>query len=519
MHRRILSAFFSTCLLFLNLLPSPAHAESAVVPEALPEAFGYSHKILLRDTWHSAYQADEPIHMSDADAYTSLEGITTFRGNNWRDTASWGTIPENPTSLNIVWQVRVGGIDSWAGVGWTGQPAVIRWPEETLLLMNLNPEKQAKSGLTEVIYAALDGKIRFLDLEDGSETRPPIQQPAPIKGSVTIDPRGLPLLYCGQGLSTAGKKSVKTGLRIYSLVDQSLLYFLNGKDSFALRRWFAFDAAPLVDAATDTLIETGENGLIYRIQLNTSLDESGHPTVHPEVVRYRYKSSVTDKQGIENSPAVWDHYLYFADNSGLLSCVDLNTLEALWLADTGDDTDATIVLEEQNGHPFLYTVCELDRRGLKGDAFCRKYDGLTGQLIWEVPIACSRRSENLEAGGFSTPALGKGSLSGMIFFNLARTKADGGTLYALDTETGTILWQTSTDGYSWSSPVCCYNASGRGYLLHGNCKGTLKLYDASTGHELARAELKTNIEGSPVVFEDWIVIGTRGGRIYGIKIQ
>jgi len=38
----------------------------------------------------------------------------------------------------------------------------------------------------------LDGKIYFLDLDDGSYTRNPINVGAPLKGSVTVDPGVIP---------------------------------------------------------------------------------------------------------------------------------------------------------------------------------------------------------------------------------------------------------------------------------------------------------------------------------------
>ena len=157
--------------------------------------------------------------------------MTTFRGTDYRDGGAYGTIPENPTSLSIVWSQRIGGLDDWSGVGWTGQASLVRWTAAQRQMMNIVPEKQSKDGLIEGIYATLDGHIYFFDLEDGVPTRNPINIGAPIKGSVSVDPRGLPLLYCGQGIYDVGGKRVKCGTRIWSLIDQSLLYMIDGSDS------------------------------------------------------------------------------------------------------------------------------------------------------------------------------------------------------------------------------------------------------------------------------------------------
>ena len=88
---------------------------------------------------------------------------------------------------------------------------------------------------------------------------------------------------------------------------------------------------------------------------------AGTISIAPQVDRYVFRSAISDQPGMENSLAVYDHYGYFIDNSGLLQCVDLNTLTCVWAGDVGDDTDATIVLEEEaDGTVALYTATELE---------------------------------------------------------------------------------------------------------------------------------------------------------------
>ncbi|MCT8138267.1 hypothetical protein H1D32_11195 [Anaerobacillus sp. CMMVII] len=43
--------------------------------------------------------------------------------------------------------------------------------------------------------------------------------------------------------------------------------------------------------------------------------------------------------------------------------------------------------------------------------------------------------------------------------------------------------------------------------------------DASTGEIIDTINLGANIESSPAVFENMIVVGTRGGKFYGVEIQ
>ena len=482
--------------------------------------YGFEQRIVANGEVVNSYEREQPVSMGASDSYAQVEGIVTFRGNNYRDTAVYGTVPNDASKLSIVWSKKIGGLDQWRGVGWTGQASIVRWPAETRQVMNINAEKKAKDGLCEVIYGTLDGKIYFLDLDDGKETRGPITTPSSIKGSVSVDPRGLPLLYCGQGIPEVNGREVEIGTRIFSLIDQSRLFFLNGHDKYALRKWYAFDCSPLVDAESDTLIQLGENGIVYTVKLNSNFDvQAGTISIDPMVDRMVYKSKVSTRLGMENSPAIYDHYAYYADNSGLLTCLDLNTMEPVWLADVGDDTDASIVLEEDDEGVWLYTACELDLKGLEGNAYCRRFNALTGEEMWKIGVPCYRYTEDVEAGSYATPALGKGSLGELVYFNIARVPGGGGKLGAVNKKTGEVVWQIPTGGYSWSSPVCVYDGNGRGYILFCNSNGILRMCDGLTGEEITQIDLGENVEGSPTVFGDMLVVGTWGREILGVRIS
>ena len=485
-----------------------------------PSQFGLESIAVQNGERVDAYARTPEIHMGLSGEYTDVEGVTTFRGNNYRDSAAYGNIPDDPEELEIAWSVAVSQIDDWGGVGWTGQCAIVRWPEEVVRIMNVREDKKG-GPLTEVIYATLDGRVYFLDLYDGQATRPAINIGAPIKGSVTVDPRGYPLLYVGQGIPEANGHSVDIGTRIFSLIDQQLLFFLDGDDSFAQRSWYAFDAAPLVDGKTDTMLQVGENAILYLVKLNTDYDpEAGTISIDPKVDRYVFRSRVSDQPGMENSLAVYNDYGYFVDNSGLLQCVDLNTLTCVWAGDTGDDTDATIVLEEEaDGTVALYTATEREHSASYDEnAYLRKINALTGEMLWKLPVKVYT-SEGNEGGSFATPALGKGELGDLIFAHMTRTPDDGATLMAVDKESGEVVWRVAMGSGGWSSPVCVYDASGKGYVLVGSSSGALRLYDGRTGRIISICDLEGNIEGSPAVFEDMLVVGTRAKRIFGVRIK
>ncbi len=490
--------------------PSPPDALT-VAEEAIPTGFS-----LRSDTFGA--RSTNRIAMPAQGGYGQVDGVLTFRGGPWRQNAAYGYATAPERKLEIVWQKRIGALDNWSGVGWNGQPALVRWPQSLKDVMNLYPDKKEKDGLVEAIYATLDGRIYFLDLDDGTATRDPIDVGFPMKGSISVDPRGVPLLYSGQGISRLSGRSGKIGLRIFSLVTGEQLYLINGLDPDAHRRHGAFDSVCLVDASSDTLISPGENGLVYTYKLNTRFDpKTGELSIDPEKAGYRYRNN--RGLGIENSIAVYGHYGYFTDNGGLLQCVDLNTLHPVWAANVTDDSDSTVALDERpDGSVWLYTGCEVDLQKNGGKAYIRCFDALTGRLRWEYGEVCTW-DDALNGGVLGSPLVGQGPVDGLVYFHVAKTREGGGALIAFDKQTGEVAWRQAFRRYGWSSPVAVYGAQGEAHLLLGDSGGNFRLMDARTGEVLDLITLTGNVEGSPAVFGDMLVIGTRGAYLYGIRIR
>ncbi|MFZ5967309.1 MAG: PQQ-binding-like beta-propeller repeat protein [Bacillota bacterium] len=477
------------------------------------------------DLSHMGYQVEPNIEgIRNVDQvfpkeYSDMEGVLSFRGNNFRDTASYGIADVQEKKLEILWAFKTGSRSWGGGAGWTGQPSIIKWPEEIRKIMNIQDEFKEKENFVEVVSPSLDGKIYFFALESGKQTRDPIDIKNPIKGSVALDPRGYPILYVGQGIPETGE----IGYRIFSLIDGKLLFFIKGIDPFAYRGWGAFDGAPVINRNTDTLIMGGENGLFYNIKLNTALDiENKHIEMNPEVMKYRYKVKDNAYQGIENSVAVYKNFAYFADNGGSIQAVDLTTMKPVWVLEKIDDTDATITIEVEEDTPFVYTGTEVDKQGTKGNAHLRKIHGLTGETIWEKEYHCiSLQGEKpVNAGLFATNIIGKHDIENMVVFTLARyNKFHGGLMLALDKKTGEEVWRWEMPNYAWSSPVSIYDSEGKSYIIQGDSTGTIFLLEGKTGEILSQINVGVNIESSPAVFNDILVIASRGGKIFGIKIK
>lgn len=396
----------------------------------------------------SGYNPPYNLAFGSSEMYSELEGVTTFRGNNYRTAPSWGKADVKEKKLEIVWTHDIGAVSGvgsyWPGAGWTGQPLLAHWSPDVRKIMNINNNLKDKD-LVEVIYPVFDGHIYFLDMETGKESRPRINLRFTVKGTGMVDPRGYPLFYTGQGLNENDGRKGAFKYRIYDLIHQKEIFSMPGNDPVAFRPWGANDSSALLNRYTDTLLDCGENGLVYKTKLNTKFDKkAGTISINPSITKYRYKSSYSPEQGIENSPAVYRNLMYFADNGGTIQCLDINKLEPVWIFKSGDDTDSSITIEETDEGVFLYTANEVDKRGKSGArANCnvRKLNALTGELVWQKDYSCVYQNY-INGGALATPVIGKNDISDIVIFNVALTgSTSDGTLVALDKKTGKEVWK------------------------------------------------------------------------------
>ncbi|WP_078430586.1 PQQ-binding-like beta-propeller repeat protein [Alkalihalobacterium alkalinitrilicum] len=459
----------------------------------------------------------EELPMTFPDIYTDVQGVLTFRGNALRDAPAFGKVNEETSSLAIDWNFQTSASPRWGGgAGWTGQPVLIKWDDEVKAMMNLHEDYKKKEDFVEVIQGSLDGNVYFLDLASGEQTRKPINVDNPIKGSVSVDPRGYPLLYVGQGIPQVGH----IGFYIYSLIDGELLHFVPGMDSFAYREWGAFDSSAVVNRMTDTFFVGGENGLFYSLKLNTNFDrESETISIKPETIKLRYKVNGNRYQGIENSLAIYRNLAFFADNGGSVQALDLTKNKTVWASEPTDDTDATIVLGIEHEIPFLYTGTEVDKQGHNGKAMLRKINGISGDVVWHKDYPAFF-NDGVNGGLLATPIMGQKDIENVVIFTIARYQTmNGGVMVALDKLTGDEVWRWDMPNYAWSSPVDVYSKNGNSYIIQADSVGNIHLLEGATGELLDKISIGSNIEASPAVFNDTLVVASRGGTIYGVKIK
>lgn len=495
----------------------------------------------LSGIWTDMLKNTRPTFPDGSD-YTQIKGVLTFRGNNYRNAPEYGTVSITENALNEVWAKGIGslprnsGDKSWTGSGWTGQPLIVEWPAETRAVMNLYDWAKSTEGLVEVIYPTMDGCVHFYELSSGRETRNTLDIGMPFKGTGSIDPRGYPILYLGSG-DQYDNEAQKSRVMIYSLIDFTRMYEfgLQGADSFAKRVFYAWDSAPLIDIETDMLIYPGENGVLYTMRLNSRY-ENGTVSVAPSnMVKLRYDSSrsstgITEGTdmywlGYEGSASAWNGFLYLASNDGLFQCIDLSTMQIKWIADTKDDTNGSPVLEVvSDSEAYLYVGTSLhftkDTSTSRGVAPFFKINALTGEIVKEYGLTVY--TEVGVSGGIqSTAALGKNDMEGLVLITIARyPDHKQGVLVALDKETFDVRWQFQMDNYSWSSPLIVYTPEGKGYVVQADSAGNMFLIDGVSGTLLSTIALdNSNFEASPAAYNNMIVVGCRGQKVFGIRIS
>jgi outer membrane protein assembly factor BamB len=101
---------------------------------------------------------------------------------------------------------------------------------------------------------------------------------------------------------------------------------------------------------------------------------------------------------------------------------------------------------------------------------------------------------------------------------------NGGRIVCYNKNTGDEVWRyEQEDGY-WSSPVVIYDENENAYLIQCDRGGMMRMHDARTGEVITEVYMGSRIEATPSVFNDMLVVGTRGQygdesqKIIGVKI-
>jgi len=428
-----------------------------------------------------------------------VTGLLTFRGNPTR--SYFGTGPALRTKPEQLWRFPKSGSlchDStdekgtrlWCGSGWTGQPAVLE-----------------RGGRTWVVFGAYDAKIHFLDARNGERILPDFATGDIIKGSVTIDPDGFPLVYSGSRDNYYRVIAIDRGKPVE-------LWKLSA-DAVSPTKWNDdWDGAGLI--IDDYVFEGGENSQFHIVKLNRHYDANGKVAVSPKLVFHapgwdsQLLRDIGDQMvSIENSVAIYRDTVYFANSGGLVQGWDISGLKAgrkptrvfrFW---TGDDTDASITIDADG---FLYVGSEFER----GTGRARQ----VGQMMKldprnaANPLVWSHKDQHLpKSGVWGSPALYKD----IVVFD-----THGGDVLGVDRATGALRWHFRVPGgETWQSPVIVDDV-----LYLGDCTGVMRAYDVADTHAAPKPlwtyRVGGCVESTPAAWKGTIYFGTRAGGIVAL---
>jgi len=471
--------------------------------------------------------------MGDPDEYSAQGGLLTYRGGPLRQNGAYGTMEVESEELSILRGIRTTSLDGkYMGYGYGTQPLIVKWYKNIREMMNINDEAKATTAMKEVIYPANDGRIYFFDLDTQTYSRDAINVGYPLQATASVNPYGYPLLYVGQSEDTLSSYKGIIGMRVYSLIDQSMAAFVPSKLSQAYTEEGAIKTSALVEADSDTLIFASSNGTINTIAMNTDFDlEAGKISVSPEMTSYAYKTTLKNAKQYEitSSVAAYGDYVFFGDKAGSIQCVDLNTMQAVWAVDMGDSVVASVSLEVgEDGEVYLYAGNVVNQRAKSSPIRLVKIDAMTGEILWECQseikgkYASRPAKEGIYAGLMAAPLVGDGDISDLVIFNVNNV-VDGDTayavVYALDKITGEEVWSQPIDVQSISSPIAMYEPDGRSYLVMGDDNGTLRLMDGYTGSTIHTVNLGSPIQASPAAYVNHVVVGTTGGMLYFVEVK
>lgn len=448
------------------------------------------------------------------DLYTGAPGALTFRQGQSRDASFAGTISGTPSEITVDWEFATAydttrtKFGVWGGgSGWTGQPLLVSWPDSIASCFRDSAIVNESFDGKELIVGSLCGNVYFINPETGASTRNPVYAGNPIKGTVSLDPTLNGNLYVGQGIP-ANKPFGAVVVNLY----KDIVTDMFAEDPKAWRGWGAYDSSPV--RVGQFLFRPGENGSVYKFNV-----EQGSLTLH-SVLRYRVAGYAP---GIEASMAVWRNYGFVCDNHGNIIALNLDNMRPVWRYTLGDDIDSTPVVGVEDGNPYIYTGCEIDRQG-SGTARFVKLDALSGEPVWRTEMEGNRADvdgKHFDGGYYATALPGSGNCSHLIYNNcvLNTGSMQNGVFVAFERSTGKIAYTTPLRYYAWSSPVGFLNERGEMFVVTLDAAGRAYLINGADGSIISVKQVGANFESSPVVWDNHVAVGSRGRFIYRMSIK
>jgi outer membrane protein assembly factor BamB len=221
-----------------------------------------------------------------------------------------------------------------------------------------------------------------------------------------------------------------------------------------------------------------------------------HLWQYPDVPDYYSATNVLGHEynSVTTPPVTADGIVFYGNSEGILRALDINTGKELWKSYTGGSIRIPPTIWK--GYVLVGS----------GDGYIYNFAALSGKLVWKFRAAPVERKIPVYGNLLSTWPAASGLLvkDGIVYGAAGILNYDGIHVYALDAETGRIIWQNNTSGHLYKEAKT--GASVFGHMLMDDknlylASGTSlspAVYDLKTGTCLNDPEpLKTNEAVSP----------------------
>jgi outer membrane protein assembly factor BamB len=464
--------------------------------------------------------------------YTDGIKIGTFLGNETRRYYGEGPVPE---TLKLIWKTPIGsgttggtasseGMVTWAGTGWTGQPALVR-----------------EGGKLYLLVGGFDHNLVKIDAETGKELWSYTFDDV-IKGSPTVfrmPDTGRLAVVCGsrRGFPRSMGDSSIAPVRCVDFETGEELWRMTSPTSKSYSR--DADSSPIM--VGDTLFIAIETGYFYAVDPTQTEERDGHKWPVVKAEQLLLGSNPAGHGGnlvLEASASAIGETVYIASGAGDVYGMSTKDLSIVWDYWIGSDLDGTPVVTEDG-----YLLQAVEKQYISGQGGVLKLDPRkppAEATVWFFPTG-NRTFADWLGGVIGSVCVNDEYGSGLARPALAAFTAIDGNLYVVsqdETDGTAVTPQGATVpkpklvfkdnvGGGISTPIMVddyiiqagYGAAVNVYKIDYQAEGGVPLTDRG-GHQWTVGITKIasypagSFESTPIVWQGRIYVGSRDGSFY-----
>lgn len=461
--------------------------------------------------------------------------VASFLGNEGRRYYGEGPVPER---LDVIWRTAIGsgttggtassngGMVTWAGTGWTGQPALVRDGGKLYLLVGGFDHNLVK---IDAVTGEELWSYPFDDVIKGSPTvfrMPDTGKLAVVCGSR----RGFPRSIGDPSIAPVRCVDFETGEELWRMTAPTSKSYSRDADS-----------SPVL--VGDTLYVAIETGHVYAVDPTKTEERGGYRWPLVKASRLLLGSNPAGHGGnlvLESSPSLIDQTLYLASGAGDVYGLSTSDLSIVWDYWIGSDLDGSPVATadgyllqavEKQYIPGNGGVLKLDPRKSPAEALVWFFPtGNRSFADWQGGVIGSVSVNDEYGGGASKPALASFiGIDGKLYV-VSQDETEGTAtspqgvagvptpkLVFKDDVGGAIATPIMVDDYIVAA---AYDAMVHVYKMDYQAPDGVPLLDRS-GRQwtVAVTEVATftgggSYESTPIVWQGRIYIGSRSGWFY-----